>query len=212
MPTAAYDELLEKDKSECEHNVVWMFHTARCGSTLLCQMFYTLLDWTVFATSQTMVYSVLHAQSTTDMTTFSQSKFFEDLVVTHIKSHLRLVPEGNSIFWKTFPFLDEYMIPIIHKKFPKHKITFSYGNPFAAAKSFHNFFSPQYISLNRLERVCADMDSLDSTYLSRLLRLFWTSGYDYKTCRRAAKESGIQPVVFEFFVLRWAAKVTTMSS
>ena len=26
-----------------------------------------------------------------------------------------------------------------------------------------------------------------------------------------AKESGIQPVVFEFFVLRWAAKVTTIS-
>ena len=56
------------------------------------------------------------------------------------------------------------------------------------------------------------MDNLDPTGLSRVLRLFWTSGYDYKTCRRAAKESGIQPVAFELFVLRWAAKMTTMSS
>ena len=175
-------------------------------------MFHTLPDWTVISECQTMVYSTLHAQSATDMAAFSQTKFFEDLVATYIKSYLRLVLKGNSVFWKSFAVLSEHMIPIIHKKFPKHKITFSYGNPFAAAKSFHNFFSPQYISLNRLERVCADIDNLDPTGLSRVLRLFWTSGYDYKTCRRAAKESGIQPVVFEFFVLRWAAKVTTMSS
>ena len=56
------------------------------------------------------------------------------------------------------------------------------------------------------------MDNLAPTGLSRVLRLFWTSGYDYKTCRRAAKESEIQPVAFEFFILRWAAKVTKVSS
>ena len=211
MPTAEYDALL-KDFGEYEHQVVWMFHMARSGSTLLAQMFHTLPDWTVISECQKMVYSTLHAQSATDMAAFSQTKFFEDLVVAYIKSYLRLVPKGNSVFWKSFAVLSEHMIPIIHARFPNHKIMFSYRNSFAAAKSYHNFFSPQYISLNRLELLCADMDNLEPASLSRVLRLFWTTGYNFETCRRAAKESGIKPVVFEWFVVRWSAQVTTLTS
>ena len=46
MPTAEYDALL-KDFGEYEHQVAWMFHMARSGSTLLAQMFHTLPDWTM---------------------------------------------------------------------------------------------------------------------------------------------------------------------
>lgn len=206
-----YDEMMKSFDVD-DHDVIWMFHTARCGSTLWSQIFYRLQNWTVFSESQTMFYSVVYARKVNDYMAFSKTKEYEELVVAYIKSYLRLVPKGNSVFWRAHAGLTEHMIPIIHKRFPKHKILFSYRDPLPTAKSAHKMLATIPIWQQRLKQVQADIENQHPTGFSREMRLFWTTGYDMRVCREAINKSGIRPIVFEWFFLTWAARITVIKT
>ena len=210
LPRSIYDEMMEKFVDNRDKKVVWMFHTARCGSTLWAQIFYQLPNWTVFSESQTMFYSVLYARNEVNYQAFSKTKMYESIVLAYIRSYLRLVPDGHSVFWRAHAGLTEHMIPIIHKHFPKHQILFSYRNPIPTAKSFHRLLNALPIWQHRLRQVHADMENEHPTGFSKVMRLFWTTGYNVNVCRQAIKSSGIGPVVFEWSLLQRAARITAI--
>lgn len=209
LPRRLFEELMNEIDIE-DREVVWLFHSARCGSTLWAQIFYTLPNWTVISETQVSLHSLIHDGTVNDVEAYSKSAEYENMVVAFIKSYLRLVPAGNSVFWKAQGVLTEHMIPIINKRFPKHKIMFAYRDILPSAKSYQRFLGPNIFYEQRFKQVKADIDNEAPIGRSRFGRLFFTSGCDIKACTKAIKDSDLQPYVFEWFVLQWAARMRIM--
>lgn len=213
LPRRVYDDMLGRVSKDTETKVVWLFHSARCGSTLWAQIFYALPKWTVFSESQTVFCSAVHARTDKDFMAFTKTKMYEKIVVSYIRSFLLLVPQGNSVFWRAHGGLTEHMIPIINKNFPKHKILFAYRSALPSAKSYHRVMNlPYHIWRLRLPGVQHDILNQAPTGFSRVMRLVWTMGYDMKLCHKAISESGIKPIVFEWYLLMWAVKMTMIKA
>ena len=189
--------------------VVWMFHTTRCGSTLWSQIFNSLANWSIISESQALHNSLIFGQPEYDIEAFSKTKTFEDLVVANIKWHTLMVPEDNSIFWK-MAILDYYMIPVIAKMFPNHKMLLAYRNVLPSAKSWHSITSGMNASYIALKHIAepAIIAKHPRHVHEKLMFLWYTSGYNIDVCHAALMAARPEPIGFEWFILLWASIMT----
>lgn len=209
VPRRDFDRIIKKVEEE-DRNVVWFFHTIRCGSTLWSQIFDSLPNWTVISEAQAMYHSIVYTRTDIDIQTLSKTQEYEELVVAVVKFFLMLAPKGHSVFWKTVP-LDEYMVGVIRKRFPSHKILFGYRNVLPCAMSYHKAFGWITSVQRRLKYVVDDMENIPPTNgEARVGWLFNTAGFDPNQCVKAVKTAGLTFDTFEWFVLLWAIKVTLL--
>lgn len=211
LPRRIFDDMVSEFDTE-ENNVVWLFHTSRCGSTLWAQIFQTVPGWTIISETQVMSHSFCHASGfdELDIDSFAKTKQFEDMVVAYIKCYLRLVPAKNSVLWRALGVMSEHMIPIIKKRFPKHKIMMVYRDVLPSAKSYHKVMGNMPIYEAELEPMLDDINNTMPSKQSRAFRLFWTSGYDPTVVIPAITKSQLHPNIFEFFMVLWGCRVKKM--
>ena len=191
-----------------QREVVWMFHTGRCGSTVCSQIFNALPDWTVISENEAHIYTMSH--SNYDIQEFCKTEHYEQMVVAWIKMYLRLIPQGNSVFWKA-NIVDPHIIPILQRKFPKHRILFSYRDVLPCGMSYYKafggldgmLFAIYYILNPWLKHGREDKHS-------KQIRLCFTNGYNKSRCLRAMRSVLPNPGVMEWFVLFWATTVAMM--
>ena len=211
LPRKVFDKLVF-DFDIGEHEVVWLFHTNRCGSTLWAQIFHTVPGWTIISETQVLGYSLSYSSSlhTANIDSYAKTEEFEEMIVSYIKAYLHIVPAQNSVLWRALGFMSEHMIPIIQKRFPKHKIMFVYRDVLPSAKSYHKVMgkSPLYEETSKV--MYKDLDNPQPEGLSRRMRLFWTSGYDPAVCIPAIKASQLQANIFELFMVLWGTRVKKM--
>lgn len=208
LPRRVFDKMMTDVETE-ESNVVWLFHTARCGSTLWAQIFQTVPGWTIISETQFFMYTLCHAPSfkKVDIDAYAKTKEFEDIVVAYIKSYLRLVPKKNSVLWRALGVMSEHMIPVIQKRFPKHKIMLVYRDVLPSAKSYHKVMGKMPIYQEQAKAMMRDIDNPEPRGLSRTLRLFWTSGHDPSVCIQAIKKAQLQPNIFELYMVLWGTRI-----
>ena len=188
--------------------VVWMFHTTRCGSTVWSQIFNSLPDWTVFSEPDTHFYRMIYLESDFDYEKLTQTKQYEDMVVSSIQLYLNLAPKDNNIFWKA-TITDYHMIPIIQKRFPHHKILFSYRDVLPSGKSYFKAFANLdlmrfvvYYVLNPWLPRGSDEDRIHACWMA------FTNGFSKTRCLTAIRSALPDPGVMEWFVLFWASTIT----
>lgn len=208
-----YDLVDSIDTSD--RNVVWLFHTLRCGSTVWSQVFAALPKWKVISEAQCMIYTLLQCRNILNISEFAKTEEFEKIVVATIKMHMFLAPKGHSIFWKTIRF-DEHMIPIIRKHFPSHKLLFAYRDCAPCSSSFYKSFGRDPSLMNDVAHTCKELsrdndDGLHRNAIARSTWLFFTNGYNTEFCLKVFKKCKPYPNGFEFFVLSWVTKLALIS-
>ena len=207
LPRKEFDRIMNKIDID-DREVVWFFHTIRCGSTVWGQIFDSLPQWTVISESQALYHTVVYARKEVDISAFSKTKEYEDMVVAAIKSYVRMAPKGHSIFWKTAP-VDDHMLEVIRRRFPCHKILFGYRNALPCALSFEKAFGWLPSVQRRLRYVMNAIANVPpSTGEARVGWLFHTQGYNPDLTVKAVRTSKLTFNTFEWFVLLWAIKIT----
>ena len=191
-------------------DVVWLFHSARCGSTAWSQIFNALPNWTVISESFTHVYNMICTETDFDLKELSETSRYEEMVVSLIKMHLKLAPKGNNLLFKGTA-TDVHKIPKICKRFPKHKILFGYRDVLPSARSYFQAFA-------------ADMEFLVDYCINPWLKkvryddvrarqswLLFTNGYDKDQSLAAIRLAMPDPSIMEWYVLSWAGIMIMMS-
>lgn len=207
MSRPDFDRMVSELETE-DREVVWMFHTGRCGSTLCSQIFNSLPNWTVISENEAHIYTISHSDC--ELTALSYTERYEKLVTAWVRLYLRLIPSGHSVFWKA-NIVDPHIIPVLRKRFPKHKILFSYRDVLTCGKSYFRafgsingmLFAVYYILNPWLKRG-------DNDKHSKQIWLCFTNGYDKNRCLAAIRSALPDPGVMEWFVLFWATTITMM--
>ena len=207
IPRVDFDRLVSGIEDD-DREVVWMFHTMRCGSTLWSQMFNLLPDWHVISESITLCYTVFHAREECDLQKFSKTKCYEDIVVGWVKMYLQRYPKGHKVFWKGFP-IDHHIIPVLRKRFPNHRIVFAYRDALPSAKSYYTAFESIPLSVFGVKMLNM-ISSLPPRSVSRHLWLWYTNGYNMELCFKTIRSVMPGTGFVEWYVLLWAATVSMM--
>mgnify|MGYP001800723285 CR=1 FL=1 len=194
-----------------EVDVVWCFRIARSGSTLWCQMFYALPNWIVYSEPTALLCSVVRAHNILNVAEFTKTEEFETMVITTIKMHILMAPKHHSIFWKSSGGLDEYMIPVIKKHFPSHRLLFSYRDCLPSAMSYYNSFGHEPWLLHMMHHTNSETSGRpDWTFLSDTARFGWlilTNGFNLKFLKTLVGKCRPKPNGFEWSILLWASRV-----
>ncbi|XP_067949024.1 uncharacterized protein [Watersipora subatra] len=190
-----------------DRNVVWMFHTTRCGSTAWVQVFNSLPGWTVYSAPFPMRYTLTfgdHGYSSAE--SFSKSPVFTRLAVSVIKLYIRQAPKGGSVFWKA-TIADEYLIETIASYFPHHKMLAAYRESFPSITSFYRTFNNDDYNRYFCE-IWLNHDPYDDKFWFDMSNLdCWTNGYDHEFCKKVI--ISVQPkTALEWYCFLWAAKAT----
>ena len=208
LPRNVYNKMVEQiDISDRE--VVWLFQTVRCGSTVWAQIFGSLPSFMVISESQVMYHSIAFHSDMLNFQQFTRTKEYEDMVIAMIKSHVNYIPKNKKVFWKTC-ILDDHMIPIIHKHFPKHKMVFAYRNTLGCATSYERAFGWLPMVKQDCKRLVNAMFEDKPTGSARTMKIFYTNGFDPARCDKAIWRAKLSCSPFEWFVVLWAAKVSTV--
>lgn len=207
IPRQDFDRIVA-GVDESDREVVWMFHTMRCGSTLWSQIFYSLPEWDVISESITLCYSVFHGRQECDLEQFSKTVCYENMVEAWIKMYIRRFPKGHKIFWKAFP-MDHHIIPILNKHFPRHKILFSYRDALASGKSYYRAFESIPLSVIGVKVLNRISDSQPKG-IFRHMWLWYTNGYKGKLCFQTICSVMPGTGFMEWYILLWAATITMM--
>ena len=142
-----------------------------------------------------------------DINAFSQTQQYEDIIVAFIKMFIHFTPKGNSILWRAHGIVTDQMVPIIQRRFPKHKILFSYRDALSCAKSYHKITKAIPMMKRRIEIMYSDLENPNPTGESRTSRLYWASSSQAIHLQHTYRVAKLQPNIFEWYVLLWATKV-----
>lgn len=194
-----------------DREVVWLFHTTRCGSTLWGQIFNSLPNWTTISESQTLYHSINYRRTDiSDLQTFAKTEEYEEMVVAWIKMQVSMIPKDQSIFWKSMT-LDHHAVPIIQKRFPNQKIMFGYRDTLGSAKSYYKAFgSDPWINFSLKYFLNRKLTILPPVGRVRGMWFMFSNGYDLSFCSQTMQTAGTDPSVFEWFTMLWCCIVTMM--
>ncbi|XP_067940921.1 uncharacterized protein [Watersipora subatra] len=207
LPIQVFYDLV-KNIDVNDRKVVWMFHTARCGSTAWAQVFNQLPGWTVFSEPQVMFYSVLYGDhGYCSAESFSKSVTYRKMLEATVKMYLRQTPEKSSVFWKG-KHMDEHSIKIIAKYFPHHKIFFAYRDARPSISSFDRVFGNTALAQEYVKTLMHDPFDDDWWFQPSNSRAF-TNGYDHQFCKKVIAKVRPRRLV-EWGCFWWAAKITTV--
>ena len=213
LPLTIFEEAINYMDDECDNQrqVVWFFHSTRCGSTAWAQVFNALPGWTVYSEPQIMHYtSVYGDHGCKSIQEFSQTPAFDRYVTLMIKYNLINMPKGNNVFWKG-TVLDEYMIPIIAKRFPKHKILFGYRDILPNALSFTKLVArfPAALVALRCTLGMAEQCENKKVSISRIINTNFTSGLSRENCHKVYTQVKLQNA-FERVIFMLAARLSVV--
>lgn len=207
LPIGYFNEILQNVDIESKR-VVWMFHTARCGSTAWVQVFNSLPQWTIFSELQTLQYTWLfNQQHHSSVESYSKSPEFRKHAIAFIKMYLHHVPAGHSVFWKTTTF-DNYMIDIISEEFPSHNILVAYRDILPSIKSYHSTFGSQR-NVRHAYNVLSSDPLNNNNRIAHTMRAFATNGLDVDVCQEIIKRVKPQTVT-EWMTFRYAAILSSV--
>ena len=198
------------DKIEAEKtNVVWMFHTSRCGSTAWVQALHSLPGWTVFSEPHCMLYSIMYGDhGHYSAESFSKTQEYKQMVIAAIKMHVRHAPKDGSVFWKASLY-DGFAIDVIREVFPRHKMLFAYRDTYPSItsyyKTFHNFNIMRWATEIELAH---DPDDEEWWFHIPNTRSF-TDGVDHSLCQRIIKKVRPKSNV-EWYCFLWSGRASVL--
>lgn len=209
VPRAVFDRMAD-EVDISERDVVWLFQTIRCGSTIWSQIFNSLPEFSVISETQTLFYSIVEYTNVHNVQQFTKTPEYEKMALANIKWYIASTPQKTKVFWKT-TLLDDYLPPIILKHFPHHKMMFAYRNTLPCAASYEKAFG--WVPLVKMEIGYLVWDMLvpkPTSYHSRRGKIYYGSGYDPIKSDKAIQAAKPHNSSFEWFVLLWATKVSIM--
>lgn len=185
-----------------DRNVVWLFHTTRCGSTAWTQVFNSLPDWGTLAEPPLLQRFFEINVNNLYIPKFVKTQFYQDLVEAIIKVTLKNFPKSHrGIFWKT-QTMDDQMVPVIRKIFPKHRLLLGTRDVAPSGKSFYHAFRPFF----QIGIWILNSDPLSTASQGGQFLLLATNGELTPPIRQLLTETRPQGLL-EWFVLFWALKV-----
>ena len=210
LPRTIFDTLASNIDIE-KRDIAWLFMTPRCGSTLWGQIFAVLPNWSVINESLVLYNSTVFEYEIDDVITLTKTQTFEGLVEAYVKWHTLAIPEDHSIFWKG-TILDHHIIPILREKFPHIKILFGYRDILPSAKSWQKSFGslPGAEFGNRYIFSPVMATGCPRNIPEKDCFVFFTNGYNIKTCIEAFKASNGVSAAFEQYMFIWAAIIAMM--
>ena len=117
--------------------VVWLSHSARCGSTLWGQIFNALPDWGVVSESSFADHILIYERLTEDLIIYSESSELGRMAEAGFKFHGSRFRDDQSVLFKSSS-LDSHILPHIHRYFTNMTVLHAYRNPLPSAKSWYN--------------------------------------------------------------------------
>ncbi len=133
LPHARFHQLAERLGDPDDRNVAIVSMTARCGSTLLCQMLNNIPDTRVMSEPWTLVY--LHQMVNRGLIKPEENKaLVKSIVRVQLKKEVGN-PNIKRVILKLPPFCSPQM-QIVAKQFPRIKIVFNTRHPMASIKSW----------------------------------------------------------------------------
>lgn len=121
---------------EQSRRVVWMFHSARCGSTVWSQVFNALPGWGVISESVYMSNIIIHETGTGDVLSVTSTKQFKALALSGLKFNLSRFPSGHSIFIKAGNH-DTHLLEAVSEYLNDLTIMHCYRNALPSAESWY---------------------------------------------------------------------------
>lgn len=180
-------------------NVVWMFHTNRCGSTAYAQVFNALPDWTTISEVQPLFAMF---ETHTNILEYMKSSEFESLTEAMVKFNLKSVPAmKQNVFFKA-SILEDHWVGCIRKKFPKHQFLFAYRNVKPAGKSFYNGIAPFYFDAI----LALSINPFSQYYPASRQRIMCSGGYLIPFVTQLLQQ--VRPHSYvEWYTLQWSVKM-----
>ena len=125
------------DLDVASRHIVWLSHSARCGSTLWGQIFNALPGWNVVSESLFFTHSLLYERPFGDVVTYSKTKQFAQLVVAGFKFHVSRFPDDHGVLFKMSTH-DCHLLSPVHKYFKNMVVLHAYRNALDSSKSWYN--------------------------------------------------------------------------
>ena len=183
-------------------SVVWLSHSARCGSTLWSQIFNALPGWGVVCENLFLTHTLLHERPFGDVVTFSKSEELAKLAVAGFKFHISRFEDNQSVLFK-MSNQDPHLLMPAYQYFKNMTVLHAYRNALPSAKSWYNTIE----GLNQLLPLEYSTEKMlnprrRSEYLIRETYAFYTQSWS----QWAAFLERVQPEnLFEWFLLLWCS-------
>ena len=144
--------------------IVWLQHTARCGSTLWAQVFGELPGWSVVSECQYIIHSLLNEHEGDNIIAFSKSAEFKRMAVAGFKFNMSRFPPDHSVFVKGATLQDMSLLQPIRGSFPNLKILLSYRNLLPSAYSHCNALTVHRLNAQAISAQMERRRTLDDYY------------------------------------------------
>jgi len=180
-------------------NVVWMFHSVRCGSTAYSQVFNALPGWITMSEPQSLG-SIFDTQGDQALF-FVKSAEFKTVAEAIVKCNLKNIPENNKgVFIKSSVF-DEHLPPMIGKVFPHHKLLFAYRDVQPGAESFYKVVNPVVVDA----MLSLSIDPFTEDRHGARQRLMASLGYLTDNVKNLLQKVRPQSLI-EWYTLQWSIR------
>jgi len=123
--------------------ITWLFHSTRCGSTLWAQIFNNVPNWVTLSEPPLLNYMFILNARRIYIPEFVETDFYYKLVEAVVKTSVKHFNGKDGIFWKT-TLMDDPIVPVLRKVFPKHKLILATRNVSPSAQSFARAFGPGF--------------------------------------------------------------------
>ena len=191
IPVKRFYQMVE-ELDISDRQVVWMFHTWRCGSTVYSQMFNSLPGWTTISEHPGFFTSIYYnCPNKSQLSKFANTTTYKNFVIAMVKFTIYKTSNGCNVFWKGGAH-DIVTLPVIAKLFPQHKLLFCYRDVLPSAKSLYRMLSSRPL-INPLP----NREFFDPRYMLS----------SYSHVENIMDKKGHKPVEFVFEVFNWAVSV-----
>ena len=183
-------------------HVVYLSHSARCGSTLWSQIFNALPGWEVVCENMFLEHLLTNERPFGNAVEFSQSEQFSKMAVLGFKFHISRLRENQSVLFKMTNQDVHLQIPV-YRYFKNMTVLHAYRNALPSAKSWYN-------SLDGFDRILPmqkthermNMPACRSEYIVKEFFDLYTQSYPEWT----AFVDKMKPRnLFEWFLLLWCS-------
>ena len=188
-----------------QRRVVWLFHSARCGSTVWAQVFNELPNWGVVSECNFLLHSLMYENNSEPINNFLHSETFARATLAGFKFNVSRFPESYSIFVKGATFQDLSLLHPVAKYFKNLKLLFSYRNCLPSTESWSQAFAKyKLMFLESSRRI------VNGKYTNDYISLFIVGAHTQWWLHPARSRVIPNPVPvsqFEWYVVYWCSMV-----
>ena len=183
--------------------VVWLSHSARCGSTLWGQIFNALPDWGVVSESSFADHILIYERPTEDLIAYSKSSEFGRIAVAGFKFHVSRFRDDQSVLFKTSS-LDSHILPHIHLYFTNMTVLHAYRNALPSAKCWYNSSlssMTQALPVDYMHKRISDVENRREYILTEIFDLYSQAMLKTKSVIDKLRPEGL----FEWYLFLWCS-------